>query len=153
MSGQKKFGENTEEFRAVIKNAQKWMNTYKSPDLIPDNEVPLEYDFRNINGYDFTGPLRDQAECGSCYTMGFIQAVEARLKLKFGHLGEQPALSPQFLMQCNYMNEGCDGGWAIFHGFFAENAGLLTEECAPYTARTKGHSCSDYSHCKPYAKV
>lgn len=56
-------------------------------------------------------------------------------------------------MQCNYMNEGCDGGWSIFHGFFAENAGLLTEECAPYTARTKGHSCSDYSHCKPYAKV
>lgn len=56
-------------------------------------------------------------------------------------------------MQCNYMNEGCDGGWSIFHGFFAENAGLLTEDCAPYTARTKGHSCADYSHCKPYARV
>lgn len=59
--------------------------------------------------------------------MGFVQSVEARLKLKFGHLGDQPALSAQYLMQCNYMNEGCDGGWAIFHGFFAENAGLLTE--------------------------
>ena len=39
------------------------------------------------------------------------------------------------------------------YGFFAENAGLLTEECAPYTARTKGRSCSDFSHCKPHAKV
>lgn len=37
--------------------------------------------------------------------------------------------------------------------FFAENAGLITEECAPYTARTKGRSCSSYKHCKPYAKV
>lgn len=63
------------------------------------------------------------------------------MKLKFGHKGEQPPLSPQFLMQCNYMNEGCDGGWAIFHGFLAEKGGLLTEECAPYKARTKGHSC------------
>ena len=75
------------------------------------------------------------------------------MKLKFGHLGDQPALSPQFMMQCNYMNEGCDGGWSIFHGFFAENAGLVTEKCAPYTARTKGHKCSDYKDCKPYARV
>lgn len=56
-------------------------------------------------------------------------------------------------MQCNYMNEGCDGGWAVFHGFFAENAGILTEECAPYKARTKNHKCSDYAHCKPHVKV
>lgn len=49
------------------------------------------------------------------------------------------------MMQCNYMNEGCDGGWAIFNGFLAENGHLVTEECAPYTARTKGHSCAQYS--------
>jgi len=129
------------------------MKNYKTPDHIPDNLVPDSYDFRNIGGYDFTGPLRDQAECGSCYTMGFIQSVEARMKLKFGHLGDQPPLSPQFMMQCNYMNEGCDGGWSIFHGFFAEKAGLVTEECAPYSARTKGRSCAQYKNCKPYAKV
>lgn len=87
-SGKLKFGEQTAEFRGAIQRAQYWMNTYKSPELIPDSAVPQEYDFRNIGGYDFTGPLRDQAECGSCYTMGFVQSVEARLKLKFGHLGD-----------------------------------------------------------------
>ena len=51
------------------------------------------------------------------------------------------------------MNEGCDGGWSIFHGFFAENAGIMTEECVPYKGRTKGHSCAEYKNCKPYAKV
>ena len=74
--------------------AQSYMKEYKSPKDIPDNIVPAEYDFRNIGGYDFTGPIRDQAECGSCYTLGFVQTLEARLKLKFGHLGDQPAISP-----------------------------------------------------------
>jgi C1A family cysteine protease len=52
--------------------------------MIPDNEIPSEYDFRWINGYDFTNPVRDQGHCGSCYTVAFSQAVEARLKLKYG---------------------------------------------------------------------
>lgn len=70
--------------------------------------------------------------------MGFIQQVDARLQLKYGHLGKQPDMSPQFLMQCNYLNEGCEGGWAAFHGTFAENGHMVKEECAPYAAMTKG---------------
>jgi hypothetical protein len=49
--------------------------------------VPDKYDPRNINGYDFTGEIRDQAECGSCYTLGFIQVAESRLKLKYADKG------------------------------------------------------------------
>ena len=56
-------------------------------------------------------------------------------------------------MTCNYMNEGCDGGWPYFHGFFGEYAHLVTEDCAPYQGRTKGDSCSNYSQCPAYAKV
>jgi len=56
-------------------------------------------------------------------------------------------------MTCNYMNEGCDGGWPLFHGMFAENAALVTEDCAPYKAKTKGDSCTNYSECKGFAKI
>lgn len=56
--------------------------------------------------------------------------MEARMKLKYG--AEAPKLSPQFLMTCNYMNEGCEGGWPHFNVFLAENGHLVTEECAPY---------------------
>ena len=35
------------------------MKNFKTPDHIPDNLVPDHYDFRNIDGFDFTGPLRD----------------------------------------------------------------------------------------------
>ena len=52
--------------------------------MIPDEELPQSYDFRNINGYDFTNDVRDQGHCGSCYTVAFAQAVESRLKLKYG---------------------------------------------------------------------
>ena len=72
LSGKNKFGEKTPEFKDTIQRAQYWMNNFKKPDDIPNKNVPDNYDFRNLNGYDFTGPLRDQAECGSCYTMGFI---------------------------------------------------------------------------------
>jgi hypothetical protein len=119
-------------------HAQQWMHKYKTSEEIPDEKVPDTYDFRNIEGYDFTGGLRDQAGCGSCYTMGFIQAVEARLKLKYGHRAKLQSLSPQFLMECNYMNEGCEGGWAIFHGHLVENGHLVSEECVPYLAKTAG---------------
>ena len=59
--------------------------------------------------------------------------IENRLKLKHG-VDKVPELSVQHLMNCNYMNEGCMGGWAAFNGFFAENAGLVEESCAPYNA-------------------
>jgi hypothetical protein len=45
------------------------------------------------------------------------------------------------------MTEGCKGGWALFHGFFAENGGLVSEECAPYTKTALGQKCADYKKC------
>ena len=35
------------------------MKKYKNAEDIPDNLVPETYDFRNIDGYDFTGEVRD----------------------------------------------------------------------------------------------
>jgi hypothetical protein len=31
-------------------------------------------------------------------------------------------------MMCNYLNEGCDGGWSFFHGFLAENGYMVSEK-------------------------
>lgn len=56
-------------------------------------------------------------------------------------------------MTCNYMNEGCDGGWPFFHGYLAENGHMVTEDCAPYKGKTKGDKCSNYAQCPPFAKI
>jgi len=51
------------------------------------------------------------------------------------------------------MNEGCEGGWPHFNVFLAENGSLVSEECAPYKATTKGDQCSNYKKCEPIAKI
>jgi hypothetical protein len=59
------------DFKAALAKAQHWAKTYKSADDIPDKLIPDSYDYRNIDGFDFTNPLRDQGACGSCYTVSF----------------------------------------------------------------------------------
>jgi hypothetical protein len=56
-------------------------------------------------------------------------------------------------MQCNYMNEGCDGGWSFYHGYLSENGQMVTEKCAPYVAKTKGLTCGKYKDCKAAARI
>ena len=146
-----KFGDGSDKFKAALHKAQSWGRRYKNAEEIPDSELPESYDFANIDGYDFTGQIRDQGACGSCYTVSFTQVLESRLKLKYGV--EPPQLSSQYLMTCNYLNEGCDGGWSFFHGYLAENGYLVSEQCAPYKAMTKGEHCGKYKDCKPEARV
>ena len=95
---------------------------------------------------------RDQGHCGSCYTHGFIQSLEARLRIKTGNKNI-PKLSVQQMLNCNFLNEGCAGGWPHLNGYFAEQAYLVSEECAGYKAQTKGNKCKDFEKCKPIAKV
>ena len=128
-SGQGKFGDDSPAWHAAVSQTQQWSRKYKDIDDMPDSVIPESYDLRNINGYDFTGNVRDQSECGSCFTMAFIQTIEARLKYKYAHLGQKAAepLSPQFVLMCNYMAEGCEGGLAIFDGYLAEYGHLVSE--------------------------
>ena len=82
-AGQKTFGEG-EDFAKALAEAQKYQKKYSSADQIPDNELPENFDWRNVGGHDFTNKHRDQGPCGSCYTVSFTQIAESRLKLKYG---------------------------------------------------------------------
>lgn len=133
----KDFGD--EEFSKTLQLAQQYQKKYKSANEIPDSELPQNYDFRNINGYDFTNRVRDQDVCGSCYTLAFNQAIESRLKLKYGK--KMPVLSSQQVLNCNFLTEGCQGGLPHLNGLFMEQAYLVGENCAPYQGKTKGIHC------------
>lgn len=56
-------------------------------------------------------------------------------------------------MTCNYMNEGCDGGWPHFNVLLAQNGHMVSEQCSPYLGKTKGDSCGAYAKCEPIAKI
>lgn len=46
-------------FVAALEKAQSWARKYPTADEIPDNKIPDSYDFRDVDGFDFTNPLRD----------------------------------------------------------------------------------------------
>ena len=64
-----------------------------------------------------------------------------------------PNLSVQAIMGCDFLAEGCDGGWSTTTAFFLENGYLMTEECAPYQGKTKGDHCGNYAKCAPHSKI
>ena len=78
-----------------------------------------------------------------------IYVLESRLKMKSSFTED---LSPQHLLSCNYLTEGCDGGWGILHGYFAEQGGIMPDSCAPFKDGGEG-KCSSYAGCEPIARV
>lgn len=70
--GKKEFGvAGDKDFDQTFGQAQKYMQKYGTAEEIPDSELPESHDWRDINGFDFTAPFRDQGHCGSCYTISF----------------------------------------------------------------------------------
>ena len=50
-------------------------------------------------------------------------------------------------MDCNFINEGCHGGWGYLDGLFLENFGAVEESCAPYQGSSDLEGCGKWSHC------
>lgn len=48
-----------EGFEKALEKAQRYQKKYTSSELIKDEELPKHFDWRNVEGYDFTGEIRD----------------------------------------------------------------------------------------------
>ncbi|KAK9844357.1 hypothetical protein WJX74_001261 [Apatococcus lobatus] len=74
---------------------------------VSTDRVPAAVDWR---GTGATGPVKDQATCGSCYAFGAVAAMQSAL---FMSTGKQVLLSEQQLVDCSWgfgENSACDGG-------------------------------------------
>jgi len=129
-----------------MEEAQKYIN--KSISEIADSDLPKEWDWRDVKGFNFGSELKDQGGCGSCFTFSFIATMEMRIKIKYGR---DIKLSPLYFLSCNFLNEGCEGGWPILNGIFAESFSIPEDSCHPYSPSPI--SCDSFSHCKPAARV
>lgn len=78
-------------------------------------------------------PVKNQANCGSCWAFSATAAIESALLIK----GTTANLAEQQLVDCSrsYGNQGCNGGWMDSAFQYVRDHGLVETSAYPYVAR------------------
>ncbi|XP_039257750.2 dipeptidyl peptidase 1-like [Styela clava] len=102
-------------------------------------DLPDSYDWRNVGGVDYVSPIRNQGQCGSCYTFASMGMLEARIRIRSNN-SQTPVFSTQEVVSCSNYSQGCAGGFPyLIAGKYAQDYGVIDEECYPYQG--KDSSC------------
>jgi len=89
-------------------------------------------------GSSICTPIKDQAQCGSCWAFSTMETLETVVAQAGKPL---VALSPQELVDCDTNDQGCNGGLpSNAVNWLVGNGGADTEESYPYTGT--GGACS-----------
>lgn len=86
-----------------------------------------------FNYTSILGAVRNQLQCGSCWTFGSTAAFEGAYVLKHG--GTWPVLSEQQMLSCSAPGSyTCNGGWYDAPFNYMIKHGQTTDAAYPYTA-------------------
>jgi len=86
-------------------------------------------------------PVKDQGQCGSCWTFGVMGAIEGMNKVT---TGTELILSEQQLVDCDKdgINDGCNGGLTDYAYKYLTGKDLYTLDSYPYVSGQSGHGNS-----------
>jgi cathepsin B len=111
--------------------------------LLKYTSVPDSFDSRT-EWPNCVHAIRDQQQCGSCWAFGATEALSDRYCIQ---KGINVVLSPEYLVDCDNDNYGCNGGYLQLAWDFMQNTGVVDDTCDPYTAGD-GQSSQCISSCK-----
>lgn len=93
-------------------------------------EIPNSFSWRSQGAVT---PVKDQGQCGSCWSFSTTGTLEG---FHFRKTGKLVSLSEQNLLDCDVVEHGCHGGWpAAALEYVHRNHGIDTEQSYPYEAR------------------
>ena len=112
--------------------------------------LPSKYDWRDVNGVNWTTPIKDQGGCGSCVAFGTLASLEALLRIKtYKDPNKSVDLSEAHLFYCN--NRDCNlgdpnYGWHMDPACeYLKKNGVPDEACYPYTDNNQPcNTCSNW---------
>ena len=120
-------------------------------DLLPA-DLPDAFDWRNVGGKSYIGEIRDQGDCGGCYSFGACATAESAVNVSQDFYNENCInLSESFILWClgrlpdyNFHFFGCSGS---DYGYYELTAltteGICFESTFPYVETDPG-SCTHW---------
>lgn len=90
-------------------------------------DLPESFDWREKSP-ECIHPVRNQGHCGSCWAHSASEVVSDRFCIASGNK-INVTLSPQQLVDCDFSEMGCNGGFLTNPFIFSSLVGLQTDDC------------------------
>mmetsp|Transcript_15528 Transcript_15528/g.32843 ORF Transcript_15528/g.32843 Transcript_15528/m.32843 type:complete len:707 (-) Transcript_15528:271-2391(-) len=116
--------------------------------------LPPEVDWRWYRGRNLTTANRNQhipSYCGACWAFGSTSSLSDRIRIARGGTGREVNIAVQVVLNCDLLDQGCDGGDPLSaYRFIKESGGIPEESCQSYQAegRDTGRSCKSEDICR-----
>jgi C1A family cysteine protease len=98
---------------------------------------PDTFDWRSQKA---VSPVKDQGQCGSCWAFSATESIESQSFLLHKKM---PILSPQQIVDCDTVDQACNGGnTETAYAYVTQAGGLDTAKSYPYTSGDSGQAGS-----------